>query len=158
MIDPIVRAELLIRRPVAEVFEAFIDPAITSRFWFSRGTAKLTPGAELTWMWEMYGASTAVKVLEIEPNRLIRIDWNNASDPTRVEWRFAERGTDQTWVEIENSGFAGDEPTRLTTAIDSTGGFSLVLAGAKIWLEHGIEPNFVLDRHPDRRVEGWKDR
>ncbi|MBC7990984.1 MAG: polyketide cyclase, partial [Luteimonas sp.] len=28
---------MLIRRPVAEVFEAFVDPAITSRFWFTRG-------------------------------------------------------------------------------------------------------------------------
>jgi hypothetical protein len=27
--------------------------------------------------------------------------------------------------------------------------YRLVLAGAKIWLERGIEPGFVPDRHPD---------
>jgi hypothetical protein len=43
-------------------------------------------------------------------------------------------------------------------ALDSTGGFALVLAGAKIWLEHGIEPGFVLDRHPDAVVEAWRGR
>ena len=39
-----------------------------------------------------------------------------------------------------------------------TGGFALVLAGAKIWLEHGLDPRFVEDRHPDHHVEGWVRR
>jgi uncharacterized protein YndB with AHSA1/START domain len=30
------KAEMLIRRPVAEVFEAFVDPAVTTRFWFTK--------------------------------------------------------------------------------------------------------------------------
>jgi uncharacterized protein YndB with AHSA1/START domain len=158
MIEPVARAELLIRAPIEKVFEAFVDPAITARFWFSRGTARLIEGAELQWIWEMYGASTDVRVLAIEPRRLIRVDWDIENEPTRVEWRFSEYQPGQTWVEVENSGFAGDEQARLTTALDSTGGFALVLAGAKIWLEHGIEPNFVLDRHPTARVDGWKDK
>lgn len=158
MIEPIARSELLIRRPIAEVFEAFIEPTITARFWFSRGTARLVEGKELEWIWEMYGASTRVRVLAIEPNRLIRVGWDIDNAPTRVEWRFGARGPGQTWVEVENSGFSGDEQARFASALDSTGGFALVLAGAKIWLEHGIEPNFVLDRHPDARVEAWKDK
>jgi uncharacterized protein YndB with AHSA1/START domain len=158
MTDPVARAELLIRAPVADVFEAFIDPAITARFWFSRGTGRLVAGREVEWHWEMYGASTRVRVLDIEPDRLIRVDWDTENNPTRVDWRFSERKPGQTWVEVQNSGFAGDEQAKLATALDSTGGFALVLAGAKVWLEHGIEPNFVLDRHPDARVEGWKDK
>ena len=158
MTDLVARAELLIRAPVEKVFEAFVDPAITARFWFSRGTARLVEGTELEWLWEMYGASTRVRVLTVEANRLIRVDWDIDNQPTRVEWRFSERQPGQTWVEVENSGFAGDQDAKLATALDSTGGFALVLAGAKIWLEHGIEPNFVLDRHPDARVDGWKDK
>jgi uncharacterized protein YndB with AHSA1/START domain len=158
MIDPVARAELLIRAPVADVFEAFIDPAITARFWFSRGTGRLVAGREVEWHWEMYSASTRVRVLDIEPDRLIRVDWDTENNPTRVDWRFSQRKAGQTWVEVQNSGFTGDEQAKLATALDSTGGFALVLAGAKIWLEHGIEPNFVLDRHPDARVEGWKDK
>jgi uncharacterized protein YndB with AHSA1/START domain len=30
---PVAKAAMLIRRPVADVFEAFVDPAITSKFW-----------------------------------------------------------------------------------------------------------------------------
>ena len=29
---------MFIRRPVSEVFEAVIDPAITSDFWFTKGS------------------------------------------------------------------------------------------------------------------------
>ena len=158
MTELVARSELLMRRPVADVFEAFADPAITARFWFTKGSARLAEGADLDWTWEMYGFTTHVRVLAVVPNRLIRVVWDTENNPTVVEWRFSARGTDQTWVEVENSGFKGDDDARLKAVLDSTEGFTLVLAGAKIWLEHAIEPRFVLDGHPAMRAEGWKDR
>jgi uncharacterized protein YndB with AHSA1/START domain len=148
---------MLIRRPVEAVFEAFVDPAITRRFWFSGGSGRLAPEAEVRWDWAMYGVGTEVRVKAIEPNRRILVDWDLASKPAEVEWRFEARG-DQTWVTVENRGFHGTPDEQVAAALDSTGGFALVLAGAKIWLEHGVEPGFVLDRHPDHRVEAWRDR
>jgi len=38
---PTSKTGMLIRRPVAEVFEAFVDPAITTRFWFTRSSGRL---------------------------------------------------------------------------------------------------------------------
>jgi uncharacterized protein YndB with AHSA1/START domain len=152
------KCELLIRKPVAAVFEAFVDPAITTRFWFTKGSGRLEPGAHLRWDWEMYGVGTDVTVKAIEPNRRILVEWNTADNPSEVEWTFAERGHARTWVTVENRGFSGPRNAQIAEALDSTGGFALVLAGAKIWLEHGIEPRFVLDRHVDARVESWKDR
>lgn len=148
-------AGMLIRRPVAEVFEAFLDPAITARFWFSDGSGRLEPGARVRWNWAMYGAGTDVVVKAVEPDRRILIDWDVDSDPTEVEWLFAALGRD-TLVEVFNRGFAGTRGEQVSKALDSTGGFALVLAGAKIWLEHRIEPRFVVDRHPDARVAGWE--
>lgn len=153
MPSPTASAGMLIRRPVADVFAAFIDPAITARFWFTAGSAPLTPGARVRWDWAMYGAGTDVRVKAIEPDRRILIDWDIAAAPTEVEWRFQSRG-DHTWVTVQNRGFA-EGAEGVAAALDSTGGFALVLAGAKIWLEHGIEPGFVLDRHPDAHVAGW---
>lgn len=157
MTAPVATAGMLIRRPVAEVFEAFVDPAVLTRFWFTHGGGRLEPGARVTWTWAMYGVSTEVQVKAVEPDRRILIDWDLNSDPTEVEWRFEPRG-DQTWVTVENRGFPGSPDEQTAKALDSTGGFALVLAGAKIWLEHGIEPGFVLDRHPDHRVSEWRDR
>jgi len=57
---------------------------------------------------------------------------------------------------VTNSGFTGTGDEQVAKALDSMGGFNLVLAGAKAWLEHGIELNVVLDRHPDAIVAGWK--
>jgi uncharacterized protein YndB with AHSA1/START domain len=46
---PIAKAEMLIRKPVAEVFEAFIDPAITTKFWFTKGSSKMEAGSRVQW-------------------------------------------------------------------------------------------------------------
>ena len=48
---PIARAQMLIRRSPADVFQAFIDPAITSRFWYSSGSAKLEVGKKRWTRW-----------------------------------------------------------------------------------------------------------
>lgn len=39
----VARAGMLIRRPAGAVFEAFADPAVTARFWFSKGSGRLEP-------------------------------------------------------------------------------------------------------------------
>ncbi len=41
--QPIARATMLIRRPIEDVFNAFIDPSITTKFWFSRSSGPLLP-------------------------------------------------------------------------------------------------------------------
>jgi uncharacterized protein YndB with AHSA1/START domain len=146
---------MLIRRPTVDVFEAFVDPAITARFWFSHGSDRLAPGARVTWTWEMYGVATEVVVKAMDPARRILVDWDVRESPTEVEWRFEARG-DDSWVTVENRGFAADDDG-VARALDATGGFALVLAGAKIWLEHAIDPRFVVDRHPDARVAGWSE-
>jgi uncharacterized protein YndB with AHSA1/START domain len=55
-------AEMLIRRPRAEVFKAFVDPAATTRFWFTKSSGKLEPGAEVSLTQEMYNFPVPVVV------------------------------------------------------------------------------------------------
>jgi uncharacterized protein YndB with AHSA1/START domain len=154
---PSARAEMLVRRPVSEVFEAFVDPAITSKFWFSRGSGRLEPGTEVRWDWERYGLSVQVKVKAIEPNRRIFIEWSAYGAPTTVEWIFAPRADGTTLVTVTNTGFGGDGDEIVKQAMGATEGFTIVLAGLKALLEHGIILNLVADRFPDglgARAEG----
>ena len=51
----IVEAQMLIRKPVAEVFEAFVNPQITTRFWFTKSSGRLEQGKTVRWDWEMFG-------------------------------------------------------------------------------------------------------
>jgi uncharacterized protein YndB with AHSA1/START domain len=150
---PVAETGMLIRRPVVEVFAAFVDPDITSKFWFSNGSGRLVPGARVTWEWSFYGVSTQVDVKAIDEYERILIDWDVDSAPTAVEWRFTPHGDDATFVNVVNSGFHGDADAVVAAALDSTGGFTWVLAGAKAWLEHGLALNLVPDRHPDARVD-----
>jgi len=46
---PAMKTGILIRRPAAEVFEAFVNPEITTQFWFTRSSGKLAPGAQVEW-------------------------------------------------------------------------------------------------------------
>ena len=158
MTAPVASAGMLIRRPVAEVFEAFVDPVVTSRFWFSEGSGRLAPGARVTWSWGMYGFVSTAAVTDFEPDRRLAVIWGEGDEATNVEWAFEARGPDQTVVTVAQSGFSGEGDARVAAALDGMNGFTLLLAGAQIWLEHGIEPRFVLDRHPDMRVADWRDR
>ncbi len=158
MTAPVVRTELVIRKPLAEVFGAFVDPKITTRFWFSKGSGRLEPGARVRWDWEMYGASAEVTVKALVPNERILVEWGGPANPTEIEWNFKARGADRTWVVVENRGFSGTAQAQTRTALDAMGGFTFLLAGAKIWLEHGVEPRFVIDHHPEALVESWKGR
>ena len=149
---PVVKAQMLIRRPAAEVFEAFVDPAITTRFWFTRSSGRLAPGAHVEWEWEMYGASAQVRVIELEPHRRILIEWDDP--PCPVEWLFEQRADGTTMVKISNWGFRGSDDEIVAQALDSKGGFSLLLAGLKALLEHGVALNLVADHHPDAHIAG----
>ena len=151
---PIAKAAMLIRKPVAEVFEAFVDPAITSKFWFTRGSGTLEAGKRIQWDWEMYNASAEVSVIEIEQNRRILIEWSAYGTPTTVEWLFTPRPDNTTFVSVTNAGFSGDGDELIKQALGSTEGFTLVLAGLKALLEHGISLNLVADRFP----EGLEER
>jgi uncharacterized protein YndB with AHSA1/START domain len=145
---PIAKTGMLIRRPIAEVFEAFVNPDITTKFWFTKSSGRLEAGGRVQWGWEMYGISIPVTVKAVEPNKRIVIEWPGPGGPTTVEWIFTFREDGTTFVRITNAGFSGDGDAVVRQATDSTQGFSLVLAGLKAYLEHGIELNLVADRYP----------
>lgn len=155
---PVAKAQMLIRKPVEEVFEALVDPVMTSHFWFSKGSGRLVPGKQVRWDWEMYDHHTEVDVKAIEKYRRILVEWNVTKHPSSVEWTFEEKGDKATFVIVKNWGFEGDADKVIADAMDSTGGFSFLLAALKVYLEHGIEPNFVLDHDPDKLVKGWDSR
>ena len=72
--------------------------------------------------------------------------WGADADNTSVvEWTFDQRSADTTFVSVVNRGFSGDADKVVSAALDSTGGFALVLAAAKAWLEHGVRLNVVAD-------------
>lgn len=145
-------AGMLIRRPVADVFEAVIDPEVTTKFWFTRSTGRLEAGKRVRWDWEMYGSSADVDVDAVEANARILLRWPayDGRTQTTVEWTFTPRSENTTFVTVTNWGFTGDQEAIATQAIGATGGFTLVLAGMKALLEHDVTLNLIADRFPEK--------
>ncbi len=144
-----IEAQMLVRKPVADVFEAIVNPEITTKFWFTKSSGRLALGKQVRWDWEMFGVGGVLTVTEFEVNHRIVMEWEG--DPTVVEWCFEGRGSDATLVKISNWGFPGSTDELLAQAVDSKGGYTMVLAGLKAWIEHGIELNLVRDQFPDER-------
>lgn len=151
---PVAKAQMLIRKPVADVFEALVNPEITQRFWFTKSSGRVIAGKKLRWDWEMYGVGTNVDVKEVEENKRILIEWNGPENPSLVEWTFESQAADRTFVVVKNFGFDGDADKIVNEALDSTGGFTFLLAALKAFLEHGIELKVVEDHAPDAHVKG----
>src|SRR5262249_47062515 len=154
---PITKTGMLIRKPVADVFEAFVNPDVTAKFWFTKGSGRLQAGKQVQWEWEMYGISIPVTAKLIEPNKRILIEWPGYSGLTTVEWTFSPQEDGTTFVSITENGFAGDGDELVKQMTDSTQGFSLVLAGLKALLEHNVRLNLVADRFPkgSRNINPW---
>ncbi|SFO69997.1 Uncharacterized conserved protein YndB, AHSA1/START domain [Chitinophaga sp. YR627] len=142
----VIEAQMLIRRPASEVFDAFIDPEKSRHFWFTKASGKLEKGKTITWEWEMYQVSTQVIVKEIILHEQIIIEWN--SPATTVEFIFRALTDDQTYVVIRNYGFRQQGGDLIKEVINNTGGFTTVLDGLKAYMEHGINLHLIADKFP----------
>lgn len=143
---PTVETQMLIRKPVSTVFQAFIDPTFTTNFWFTKSSGPLETGKTVTWEWEMYHVSSDVQVREIIPNKKISIEWDDPA--TTVDFEFTALTGDTTYVVIKNYGFSQTGNDLIEAINHNTGGFTTVLDGLKAYLEHNIRLNLVADKFP----------
>lgn len=150
-VAPTVQVQMLIRRPIASVFNAFVDPRITTQFWFTHASGPLEVGRLVRWEWAMYGVSTLVQVQALEPPQRIALLWDDP--PCPVEWQFSTPAPNTTLVQIRSEGFAGPAPAQLSKALEVQGGFATVLAGLKAWMEHGLHLRLVDDQFPQSWVQ-----
>lgn len=142
--DVVIETQMMIRKPVAIVFNAFIDPVITTKFWFTKSSGPLEEGKRVTWEWEMYNVSTGVTTKKIIPGQLISTEWG---DPvTTVDYEFTALTESTTYVVIKNYGFDLSGNELIAAVMNNTGGFTTVLDGLKAYLEFGIELNLVGDK------------
>jgi uncharacterized protein YndB with AHSA1/START domain len=140
---PVASVEMLIRRPAKDVFAAFVEPQLLTKFWLNRSSGPLVAGGKVHWEFMVKGAESDLVVKALEPNSRILIAW---PDKSTVEWTFTERAPNETVVAISNAGFGADPDEAVATAIDSTQGFTIVLCELKALLEHGSTMNLVKDK------------
>ena len=70
---------------MADVFEAIVNPEITTQFWFTRSSGRLVAGRPIRWdCGDVCDISIQVTATKGEPNRRIVIDGRDTADPQIV--------------------------------------------------------------------------
>lgn len=150
---PIAETGMLVRRSARDVYNAFVDPNVTTQFWFTRSSGRLVAGREVEWVWDMYNFSVMVQVVKLDEDRQIVVTWPGPHGSTTVQWDFEPLSDSETFVTVRNFGFQGTGDEIVQQALGSVEGFSIVLAGLKAYLEHGIRLNLVADRFPSESTK-----
>jgi uncharacterized protein YndB with AHSA1/START domain len=132
-----------ISRPVAEVFEAVVDPAHLSAYFTTGGAqGRLEPGATVRWDFADFPGAFPVEVVDVKPNELIVLRWNakHAAGPdgtTLVTMRFSDTGDGRTLLEISEEGWEQSQDG-LDASYGNCMGWAQMLCALKMWAEHRI--------------------
>ena len=152
--DLVATAQTLVRKPASDVFDAFANAEIMSKFWFTRRDAGLRAGETVTWYLgpQPDALPVEIRVTSLERPGLIVMEWENAGGFTTVTWTFEEKGPNTTVLRVEETGYSSDPQTNLAAVLESIGGFNQVLIAAKAWLEHRAAINVIADHAGALRV------
>ncbi len=139
---PIVESQMLIRKPVSEVFEAMANPDITSNFWFTKGSGRVEPGKTLEWEWGQFGVKDTVDILEVNHNEFISLKWKLGDLKTTVEMYFESKSDETMLLRVIEKGFWDSLPAedknleeKINLMMGQNGGWTLVLSNMKAYLE-----------------------
>ena len=129
-----------IGKPVAEVFDAVVNPTKLSGYFTTLGgaSAPLVAGTTVTW-WK----TVPVEVDEVVPNERIVLRWDGSGPgvvpayKTTIEMSFEALDDGGTFVTIAESGWREDEAGR-KSSYGNCEGWSQMLSCMKAYVEYGI--------------------
>jgi uncharacterized protein YndB with AHSA1/START domain len=129
-----------IGKPVAEVFDAVVNPAKLSGYFTTLGgaSAPLVAGTTVTWWGQV-----PVEVDEVVPEKRIVLRWDGSGPKekapykTRIEMGFEPLDDGGTFVTIAESGWREDEAGR-KASYGNCEGWSQMLSCMKAYVEYGI--------------------
>ncbi len=136
------QVQLKIRKPVAEVFDAVVDPKKLTGYFISASSGPLAPGQTVMWKFSEVADEFPVVVHEIVKNERITFDWpaadgGRAASATHVEMVFKPIDAANTMVQITESGWA-ESPAGIKSSQGNAGGRMHMMACLKGYLEYGI--------------------
>lgn len=142
MAELLAQAKMLIRRPARDVFNAFVQPELITKFWLEGTTGPLRQGAQVEWQFMVPGATERVHVTAFDESHRIAFTWSEGG--LGVGIKFSGEHEDTTVVCVEVRGFKNDGG--MDQVVNATEGFSIVLCDLKVFLETGRSPGLVKDK------------
>jgi uncharacterized protein YndB with AHSA1/START domain len=139
-----VHVDQFLAHPPARVWRALTDPAVLAR-WLMPNDFEPVVGHRFTFRTEPrpeagFDGVAHCEVLEIEPERLLRISWRGGALDTTVTWRLVAEGRG-TRLLLEHDGFEPDDPAQqLARRIMGGGWRSHLLARLEAELDSTTPP------------------
>lgn len=136
--EPKFQVQLKIRKPVAEVFDAVVNPAKLTGYFLQTSSGPLAQDAKVSWKFAEVEEPFDVVVSQVVENERITFDWpSEGGGSTRVWMVFMAMDADNTMVQIREGGWP-ETPEGSKASHGNAGGWMHMLACLKGYLEYGI--------------------
>jgi uncharacterized protein YndB with AHSA1/START domain len=136
---PKFQVQLKIQKPLADVFDAVVNPKKLSGYFVESASGPLVAGKTVKWKFPEFSEKLDIIVHEVATNDRIVFEWpagvDNAS--TRVEMVFKPLDGGNTMVQVSESGWP-DTAKGHERAYGNNSGWMHMLACLKAYLEYGI--------------------
>lgn len=133
------QTKIEIRKPAAEIFEAFVDPVKIGNFWFSSSSERWAKGKIITLRYEEYEAQGNIHILDMIDHHKIVYEWGREEgEPHTVKITFQATSPDTTVVEVIEEGFDEDDPDLIPKILDNKEGWVYMLTCLKGYMEFGV--------------------
>jgi uncharacterized protein YndB with AHSA1/START domain len=137
--EPKFQVQLKIRKPVAEVFDAVVDPKKISGYFVQNASAPLVAGKTVKWRFAEVPGEHDVVVREVVQNERLVLEWGASEGGynTRIEMSFKPLDAGNTMVQVSESGFR-DTAAGIKSSYSNAGGWMHMMCCLKGYLEYGI--------------------
>lgn len=131
------QVQLKIRKPVAEVFEAVVDPRQLSRYFVQKSSGRLEEGKTVQWTFAEVPGDHDVAVSRVVTNERLELEWDAPSGDhkIRIHMVFTPLDPQNTMVQIGESGWRDSESE---ASHGNAAGWMHMMACLKAHLEYDI--------------------
>jgi len=132
-----IKTALQIQKPVAEVFEAIVNPDQMCQYFISKSSGRMEEGKELIWRFPEFDLEFPVRIGKIEQDQSISYYWKIDEEELLVEITLTIKENNSTLVSITEKSRNNDE-AGIKWLKGNTEGWANFLACLKAYLEYGI--------------------
>lgn len=132
--------QLKIRKPVAEVFEAVVDPKQLSSYFVKTSSGRLVEGDTVKWVFaEVPDSPCDVIVRSVRKDERLVLEWDAEDGPyrTTIEMTFHPLDGGHTMVKVTESGWRPTDEG-IKASYGNCGGWMHMLVCLKGHLEYAI--------------------
>jgi uncharacterized protein YndB with AHSA1/START domain len=132
-----IKTALQIQKPMAEVFEAIVNPEKMCNYFISESSGRMEEGKTLIWKFPEFEEESPVRIGKIEHDKYISFYWHIGEQELMVEISLSQRENNSTLVTITEKSMENNE-TGINWLKGNTEGWANFLACLKAYLEYGI--------------------